>query len=298
MPRCKNCNTELKISDAFCKDCGTKVAKEGTDVFMIECANPACRKKLSGGSAFCDVCGTRVPPKEVGEQPQIHETPRKRKKGGNWIAVLIVIVFITAVTTPSTCRYLAERIFEEGSELNLKGHYYSAIEKYDWAIRLNSKEAKYYNHRGVAYFYNNNYDLAIHDFDSAIDLDPYNAQFYGNRCDAYLHKTDYKKAIADCSEAIRLDPNVASFHNDKGIARYHAKDYTGAIMDFTNVIRLDPGNAGYRRNRGLSYDAKNDYAEAVEDYKEAIRLNSDDDASKKRLAELEELRCKKCGKWH
>ena len=49
------------------------------------------------------------------------------------------------------------------------------------AIRLEPKNFKAHNNRGLAWLKNNNPEKAISDFDAAIGLEPHNAEAFSNR---------------------------------------------------------------------------------------------------------------------
>jgi tetratricopeptide (TPR) repeat protein len=60
--------------------------------------------------------------------------------------------------------------------------------------------------RGQSYFNEGKYDLAIADYDQAIRLDPKDADYYNDRGLAYYAKGDYDRAIADFQQVLRINP--------------------------------------------------------------------------------------------
>ena len=74
-----------------------------------------------------------------------------------------------------------------------------------------SKDAKFYNDRGVAYGEKGQHDQAIMDFNQAIEINPRYIKAYNNRGIVYRLKGQYDRAISDFNKAIKmnsLDPEA------------------------------------------------------------------------------------------
>jgi murein DD-endopeptidase MepM/ murein hydrolase activator NlpD len=111
------------------------------------------------------------------------------------------------------------------------------------AIRLDPKDARPFNKRGLAYLDKADDDRAIADFSEAIRLDPKDAQPFNNRGLAYLDKAEYDHAIADFTEAIRLDPNYTGAFQSRGHAKFYVADYGAAAADLSHAVRQQPQDA-------------------------------------------------------
>jgi lipoprotein NlpI len=151
-----------------------------------------------------------------------------------------------------------------------------AMADYDAAIRLDSRYAKAFYNRGLAWGGQGDNDRAIADFDAAIRLNPRDAEAFYNRGLTWSNKGDQDRAIADYDTAVRLDPRHAAALNNRGVAWQAKGDHDRALADFDVAIRVDPENATVFANRGLSWAEKADYARAVADYDAAIRLDPAD----------------------
>ncbi|MGA2258561.1 MAG: tetratricopeptide repeat protein [Thermoguttaceae bacterium] len=116
------------------------------------------------------------------------------------------------------------------------------------------------------------YDKAIADLTESIRLDPKNADWYNNRGPFYEKRGEYDKAIADFTEAIRQDPNYAIAYINRGTVYHQKGEYDKTIADYTEAIRLDPKDADAYNNRGVAYNGKGEYDKAIADCREAIRL--------------------------
>src|SRR5215471_14533654 len=76
------------------------------------------------------------------------------------------------------------------------------------ALKLRTKGANAYYHRGLAKIDKGDLDGASAEYNRAIDLDPKYANASGNRGLAKQTKGDLYGAIADYSRAIELDPKL------------------------------------------------------------------------------------------
>ncbi len=67
-----------------------------------------------------------------------------------------------------------------------------------------TKDAKFYNNRGNAYYSKGQYDQAISDFNKALEINPRYALAYNNRGVAYYFKREYEKSWKDVEKAQSL----------------------------------------------------------------------------------------------
>jgi tetratricopeptide (TPR) repeat protein len=159
-----------------------------------------------------------------------------------------------------------------------KKEFDKAIQEFDEAIRLNSKDGDMYQWRGRAWYLKNDYDKAIVDVDEAIRRNAKDSEAYLLRGDVRVNQHEYDRAILDYNEAILLNPSDARYYCSRGFAWSFKQDYEMAIRDYGQAIRLDP-DAVYYKERGNVWCAKKEYDEAIEDFSEAIRLNPQDATS-------------------
>ena len=116
----------------------------------------------------------------------------------------------------------AKSSVDQGHEFMKKGQYDQAIASFSQAIKADSKNAVYYNARGLAYFNANALDKTIADYSKAIQLNPKYAVAHNNRGLAYYTKGVQNKAMADYNKAIELDPKYAIAYANRGLAYYPA----------------------------------------------------------------------------
>jgi Tfp pilus assembly protein PilF len=154
-----------------------------------------------------------------------------------------------------------------------KYDYDRAISDYDQAIRLDPKQAEFYDNRGEAYVAKGDYDRAIADLDHAIRLKPDFPDPYSYRGLAYGRKGDFDRAMADLNKAIALNPRFARGYGNRAAIHQLRADAGRAIADAEESIRLDLKDAFAYNVRGRAYFDKGQYALAIVDYEQAIRLD-------------------------
>ncbi|MGA2468126.1 MAG: tetratricopeptide repeat protein, partial [Thermodesulfobacteriota bacterium] len=81
-----------------------------------------------------------------------------------------------------------------------------------------SRDAEFYNNRGMAYRDKGQYDQAISDFNKALEINSKYAYAYNNRGMAYRDKGQYDQAISDYNKALEINPKYAYAYNNRGIA--------------------------------------------------------------------------------
>jgi tetratricopeptide (TPR) repeat protein len=99
------------------------------------------------------------------------------------------------------------------------------------ALRLNGKEARYYNCRGVAYRELTRPDEAIADFAKAIELKPDFALAFRNAGQVFYRARAYDKAVTAFSKAIELSPRDAQAYSWRAACRAALRDQSGAEAD-------------------------------------------------------------------
>ncbi len=167
----------------------------------------------------------------------------------------------------------ADEASDEGVRLAHERKYQEAIASFDQAIRLDPKEAYFYNNRGMAYHELNQDERAVQDFDHAIGLDPNDAGFYFHRGLAHNVLRQYQRSVQDFDQAIRLDPKFAEAYIKRGLAYDELNQVERGLKDFDQAIRLKPGYAEAYTTRGLTYYALERYERAITDFNQAIRLD-------------------------
>jgi Tfp pilus assembly protein PilF len=171
-----------------------------------------------------------------------------------------------------------------GAHWLTKGEFGRAIQDFDEAIRLNSKDELAYRLRGYSYAKNGNVDGAIADTSEAIRLSPKDLLAHLVRGLSFNKKSEYDHAIADLSEAIRLGAddraNTTIAYGGRADAYFAKGDYERAIVDYTRAIQFNPKFAvkAYVK-RGLSHEKKGELEQALADFRAALEVAPTDNAA-------------------
>lgn len=110
----------------------------------------------------------------------------------------------TAVEIPEPDRDYTEALFFRGLTRKLLGDYQGALQDFDEAIRLNSKDPEAYNNRGNIRMLFGDYPRAIEDYSQAIRLNEDYAIAYFNRAIAKLMLMRRKDSCEDFRSSLRL----------------------------------------------------------------------------------------------
>ena len=141
----------------------------------------------------------------------------------------------------------------EGLEHWIAGRYKEALDAYDRAIELNSRDAIAYFSRGTVYRSLKQYKQAIENFDRAISLAPDFVHAYYIRGNVYSDLKQCERAIEDYNRAIALNPRYANAYAWRGWAYYYLENYQHAIQDFDYALQLDPAIDWFLSDREEAY---------------------------------------------
>ena len=109
----------------------------------------------------------------------------------------------------------AQKLYQQGVELNKKGDYAGAIGYYTKAIAQKKDSAVLYYVRGRAYRQNDQLDLAEKDLSKAIVLKPGFAEAYNHRGVVYIGLGRKKEALADFTKACGMGEKDACANEKK-----------------------------------------------------------------------------------
>jgi tetratricopeptide (TPR) repeat protein len=192
------------------------------------------------------------------------------------VAALVVVGGLMGIFYSQSPR-LAQYFLDRGVEKGKKGDNAGAVENYNWAIWLNSKNATAYFNRGVIRDHLGDKQGAIEDYTRAIKIKPNFAGSYLNRGVVRDRLGDKQGAIEDYTKAIKIKPNSPEAYSKRGVVRgSDLGDYTGAIDDFTQAIQINPKFALAYTLRGIVRFQHGDYTGAIDDSTQAIQINPKD----------------------
>jgi tetratricopeptide (TPR) repeat protein len=119
--------------------------------------------------------------------------------------------------------------------------------------RGSSKQlAMTYKMRGNVFFHQHDYDRAIQDFNQAIQLDSRNSEAFDGRCWAYATVNKLEEALKDCKEAVRLRPNIAPTLGSLGLVYFKLGRFDDAISTYSASLQVNPKSAYSLYGRGTA----------------------------------------------
>ncbi|MBT3209334.1 MAG: tetratricopeptide repeat protein [Bacteroidetes bacterium] len=150
--------------------------------------------------------------------------------------------------------------------------YQKALNDYNKAIRLDSKNYQFYLNRGITFTQARDYKNAIQDYNKALTLAPDNAELYLNRGNVKNFQGKPEEAIKDFNIAIEKDRNNPKTWLSRGAINANLGKHNDAISDFNIVINLSPLDPVAYMNRGLSFARQGDFRNAIVDFNKSIEI--------------------------
>jgi regulator of sirC expression with transglutaminase-like and TPR domain len=130
------------------------------------------------------------------------------------------------------------RLLKRAQELHQQKNFRAAIASYSTILKLDPRQAKAYQKRGMIRLERGDVDQAVSDFDHSIAIDPLDPETYLQRGLIFVSRDDAVRAIADFSSALGLRPRDVDSHLNRGRLRLKTNDLNGAKSDFRAVLRL------------------------------------------------------------
>ena len=143
-------------------------------------------------------------------------------------------------------------------------------------INKYSNYSIFYYARGLVLNYKKQYKKALEDFDKALELDTKEnlKKIYISRGIAYENLKEYDDAILDLSTYLNNDRTNINALYHRGFNYYQVENYNEAIKDFNQVTKLDDKNGFAFYNLGMAYFRSNDLLNACKNFQIACQLNN------------------------
>lgn len=122
-------------------------------------------------------------------------------------------------------RGLAYKYYKRAYELQTERKWKEASEEYSQAIKFNTKQAEYFNNRGLCYYFLEQYERACSDFTSAIEINSGEAIYYEHRGDVYLKLGKKYYGLTDLRKAVALGSSEA-----KELIAQHEKEERERVL--------------------------------------------------------------------
>ena len=134
----------------------------------------------------------------------------------------------------------------------------NALEDYNKAVNLGTKNPGTFANRGIINYRNKNYRQALADFDTAVQLDSLDDNILFNRSLLRIEVGDYNNALADLNKVVSLNSESSEAIYQRGLINGILGNYNDAINDFSLIIDKHPSFIPALYNRADIYAKQGD----------------------------------------
>ena len=186
-------------------------------------------------------------------QKEIRERDRKRRSSIENISNGISIIApgepaapaaepVRLETLPLTAgRSKLEKLMLQALDAHSNNNLSHATALYTQILRLklqNPIRSLVYNHRGMAYFAQGDYNQALRDFTRAVFFDQENYRGFTNRGLVCRVLAKYEQSVADYDRALRINPNRLEGYWGRAQSYYEMRFFTRALADCEKAISI------------------------------------------------------------
>jgi len=169
---------------------------------------------------------------------------------------------------------------DELSQLNLSvsyfqtGNYKDALIINQKLVRLNPKNAGYWNNLGNTLVHLEKFDEALNCFSMSIELNPQEPQFLVNRSNAWILLREFDRALVDLNASITMDKSLAIAYANRANLFSERGAYREALEDIRIAIDLDKTNAEFYFNCGNIHTVLGNFDQSIKAFHTACVLDN------------------------
>ncbi len=173
------------------------------------------------------------------------------------------------------CGQPGPRALLEGERLIHEGNYSQAVQRLEEATHLLPKEARAWNHLGLAYHGAGRFSEAARAYQQALTLDRNLAVGHFNLGTLYLDQGNLPSAILELTSYTGLQPNAPRGWVKLGTAQWRARQSDAAEKCFRQALKLNPHLPEGWNGLGLVQIQRRRYEEASQQFKAALHEQAD-----------------------
>jgi tetratricopeptide (TPR) repeat protein len=158
-----------------------------------------------------------------------------------------------------------------GDRLIQEGNYAQAAQRLERATHLLPKEARAWNHLGLAYHASGRFSDASKAYQQALALDRNLAVGHFNLGSLYLDQTNLSSAVLELTSYTGLQPNAAGGWVKLGTAQFRAHQTEASEKSFRQALKLNPHLPEAWNGLGLVQTQRRRYEDAAQQFKAALR---------------------------
>jgi RecQ family ATP-dependent DNA helicase len=204
----------------------------------------------------------------------IQRDPENEVYGDNLFRILTKVRDIKVLGTGSasfvTGQSKAEHYTKSGHILFEQKRYVEALQAYDSAIVLETKDVQCYINLGNILCRYKYYEEAFRRFAQAIQLDSLNMSAHLGIANALSKLKRYDEALQLFEEILHRDPNFAPAHVSKGHELFARQRFEEALISYKEAIALQTNDVLCFSNAGDIFRRFHQYEEAAQMYQQAI----------------------------
>src|SRR5213080_2896397 len=163
----------------------------------------------------------------------------------------------------------------QGERLLREGQYAQAIPKLEQAARLLPRDARAWNHLGLAYHGGGRGQDAAKAYQQAVALDRNLAAAHFNLGCLHLEQNNVPAALADLTSYTGLQPNAPDGWIKLGTAQVRSRQLEAAEKSLRQALKLDPRSAEAWNELGLAQVQRRRYQDADQQFNAALRAQPD-----------------------
>ncbi|MBA4368916.1 MAG: hypothetical protein C0403_14910 [Desulfobacterium sp.] len=122
-----------------------------------------------------------------------------------------------------------------------KGFYQEALQEYQKALKLNSKDITLHNNIGTLYARLKNEEMALHHYRKAVNLNPNFSTSRYNLGALLFRQQQYKEASEHLKTAVAFNPDFSASHYLLGMSLLKLGQNEQGMKELAEAIRLNPG---------------------------------------------------------
>jgi tetratricopeptide (TPR) repeat protein len=173
------------------------------------------------------------------------------------------------------CGQSGPRALLQGEGLIRKGNYAQAVQRMEQATQLLPKDARAWNHLGLAYHGAGRFNEAVKAYQQALALDRNLAACHFNLGSLYLEQTNLASAVSELTSYTGLAPNAAAGWVQLGTAFVRSRQPDPAEKSLRQALKLNPHLPAAWNGLGLAQVQRRRYEEAAQYFQAALHERPD-----------------------
>ncbi|MBL3284547.1 Tetratricopeptide repeat-containing protein [Rickettsiales endosymbiont of Paramecium tredecaurelia] len=168
------------------------------------------------------------------------------------------------------------RLLAEGNKLFASQQYKGALERYDDALTLDSKNWEIRNNRANTLFALNQVGDAFNEFEYIIRSKSSYVKAYSDYARTLTLVGKCDEALNWFNQGLAIDCNKYELHAGKGKALCLLKDYKNALASYNQAIALNADDRTLYYNKGEILNILGKYQEAINVFQDGLLRNAND----------------------